>query len=361
MIGRVRQVERHGRVRTNSQVRQAGGHRLDAGAQFGVGRCAVAKFECRPLDHFSVKDRTAPAASPFQCGVPPHARRIALFPESFRSHRRPCLIGSGPVTIIQRTLGADRGLGNKLTYRARRPTGHAEPIRSVRPSCGDHWLQPRHRPRGRRIMASLGAKMVVSSRKADACEEVAAGINKAGGEAIVIPCNISRKNESRAHQRYDQPMGPDRHLVCNAAVNPYYGPLAGSPDDAFDKIMSSNIKSNLWLRILAMPEMAEKGAAASSSCRRSAACAAPPILAPTASPRRPTCSWPATSRRMGTQEHPHQLHRARAGEDRLRPRLWEDPESLEAHRGDARPCAASASPTRSAASSRSSPPRRPRS
>ena len=48
-------------------------------------------------------------------------------------------------------------------------------------------------------------------------------------------------------------------LVCNAAVNPYFGPLANIPDEAFDKIMSSNIKSNLWLCNLAIPSMAEKG------------------------------------------------------------------------------------------------------
>jgi len=43
--------------------------------------------------------------------------------------------------------------------------------------------------------AALGAKVVISSRKADACEEVAASIKKSGGEATVIPCNISRKAE----------------------------------------------------------------------------------------------------------------------------------------------------------------------
>ena len=48
-------------------------------------------------------------------------------------------------------------------------------------------------------------------------------------------------------------------LVCNAAVNPYFGPLAGISDDAFDKIMSSNIKSNLWLCNFTLPAMAEKG------------------------------------------------------------------------------------------------------
>src|SRR5882757_4097258 len=106
------------------------------------------------------------------------------------------------------------------------------------------------------IMASLGAKVVVSSRKADACEEVAASIKKAGGEAIVIPCNISRKNEVEAlvAGTVKQYSGVDI-LVCNAAVNPYYGPLGGISDEQFDKIMASNIKSNLWLCNLAIPNM----------------------------------------------------------------------------------------------------------
>ena len=110
------------------------------------------------------------------------------------------------------------------------------------------------------IMAALGAKVVVSSRKADACEEVAAAIKKAGGEAIVIPCNIGRKNEVEALIGGTiKQWGRIDTLVCNAAVNPYYGPLAGLPDDAFDKIMNSNVKSNIWLTNLAIPAMAEKG------------------------------------------------------------------------------------------------------
>jgi NAD(P)-dependent dehydrogenase (short-subunit alcohol dehydrogenase family) len=110
------------------------------------------------------------------------------------------------------------------------------------------------------IMASLGAKVVVSSRKADACEEVAAGIRKAGGEAIVIPCNIGRKDEVEdlVNGTLKQ-WGRIDALVCNAAVNPYYGPLSGLSDDAFDKIMSSNVKSNIWLCNLAIPGMAERG------------------------------------------------------------------------------------------------------
>ena len=109
-------------------------------------------------------------------------------------------------------------------------------------------------------MAQLGAKVVVSSRKADACEPIAQGIRDSGGEAHVIACNIGRKADVEA--LID---GTRRHyggvdiLVCNAAVNPYYGPTATMPDDAFDKIMASNVKSNIWLANLAAVSMTERG------------------------------------------------------------------------------------------------------
>jgi len=110
------------------------------------------------------------------------------------------------------------------------------------------------------IMAGLGAKVVISSRKREVCEEVAAGIRKAGGEAITIPCNIARRDELAGLVKGAiETWGKIDTLVCNAAVNPYFGPLAGISDDAFDKIMSSNIKSNLWLCNLALPHMVEQG------------------------------------------------------------------------------------------------------
>jgi len=110
------------------------------------------------------------------------------------------------------------------------------------------------------IMAALGAKVVVSSRKADACEAVAASIRNGGGEAMVISCNISRKEEVEGLVKGTlKQWGRIDTLVCNAAVNPYFGPLQKIPDEAFDKIMSSNIKSNLWLCNGAIPAMAEQG------------------------------------------------------------------------------------------------------
>jgi NAD(P)-dependent dehydrogenase (short-subunit alcohol dehydrogenase family) len=112
-------------------------------------------------------------------------------------------------------------------------------------------------------MAGLGAKVVVSSRKPEACEEVVRAIKAKGGEATVIACNISRKPEVEALVKGTQ----DRYgridiLVCNAAVNPSFGPLAQLTDDAFDKIMGANVKSNLWLCNLAIPGMAERGGGA---------------------------------------------------------------------------------------------------
>ncbi|HJW78745.1 MAG TPA: SDR family oxidoreductase [Beijerinckiaceae bacterium] len=112
-------------------------------------------------------------------------------------------------------------------------------------------------------MARMGAKVVISSRKAEACEPIAGDIRKKGGEAVVIPCNISRRDEVEALIRgAEDKLGPVDILVCNAAVNPYYGPLGEITDEAFDKIMGANVKSNLWLCSLAIPGMAARGGGA---------------------------------------------------------------------------------------------------
>ena len=109
-------------------------------------------------------------------------------------------------------------------------------------------------------MAALGAKVVVSSRKAEACEAVADGIRRAGGEATVIACNVSRKPEVEALVAGTMSQyGRIDILVCNAAVNPVYGPIQELPDEAFDKIMGANVKSNIWLANLVIPGMAERG------------------------------------------------------------------------------------------------------
>src|SRR5262245_4743085 len=113
------------------------------------------------------------------------------------------------------------------------------------------------------LMARLGAKVVVSSRKVEGCEEVAKTIAAEGGEAAVIPCNVSVKAEVEALiARTLERWGRIDSLVCNAAANPAFGPLAELADEAFDKIMATNVKSNLWLCNRTIPGMAERGGGA---------------------------------------------------------------------------------------------------
>lgn len=109
-------------------------------------------------------------------------------------------------------------------------------------------------------MAEAGARVVVSSRKGDACAAVADAINEDGGEAAVIPCNISSKEElQNLVNKSRETFGRIDILVCNAATNPEYGPMHQISDEAFDKIMGTNVRSNFWLANMVAPEMAERG------------------------------------------------------------------------------------------------------
>ena len=110
-------------------------------------------------------------------------------------------------------------------------------------------------------MAEQGAKVVISSRKPDACAMVCDAINAkyGAGTAISIPANISSKSELK--QLVDETttqLGKVDILVCNAASNPYYGPLAGIGDDQFRKILENNVIANHWLIGFVAPQMIER-------------------------------------------------------------------------------------------------------
>ena len=109
-------------------------------------------------------------------------------------------------------------------------------------------------------MAEHGAKVVISSRKAGPCDEVAAAINaKHKGAAIAVPANISSKEDlQRLIDETRKAFGKIDILVCNAASNPYYGPMSGITDDAFRKILDNNIISNHWMIQMVAPEMKER-------------------------------------------------------------------------------------------------------
>ena len=109
-------------------------------------------------------------------------------------------------------------------------------------------------------MAEHGAKVVVTSRKLDACEEVVAAIKAQGGEAFAHACNIGRKEDLQGLvDAAVRTWGGIDVLVCNAAVNPYFGPSINMPDDAYDKVMNSNVRSNFWLCNMVLPQMEKRG------------------------------------------------------------------------------------------------------
>jgi dehydrogenase/reductase SDR family protein 4 len=110
-------------------------------------------------------------------------------------------------------------------------------------------------------LARAGAKVAISSRKAEACEDTRREFEGQGFQVLARPCNVSRKEELQAlvdatHKQW----GRIDIVVANAASNPYYGPLTGIADEAFDKIINNNVKSVLWLAAMTLPAMGERRA-----------------------------------------------------------------------------------------------------
>ncbi|MHA6288734.1 SDR family NAD(P)-dependent oxidoreductase [Maricaulis sp. CAU 1757] len=111
-----------------------------------------------------------------------------------------------------------------------------------------------------REMAAHGANVVISSRKQDACDATADAINADYPEqAISVPANISAKDDlenlvAETRKRF----GRVDICVCNAATNPYYGPIGEISDEQFRKILDNNVLSNHWLMQMVLPEMVER-------------------------------------------------------------------------------------------------------
>lgn len=111
-------------------------------------------------------------------------------------------------------------------------------------------------------LAEHGANVIVSSRKLEACEDAAAEINAAVGREAATACaaNISSKDALQGLADYAiQRYGKVDILVCNAATNPYFGPMSGLEDEQFSKILSNNIISNHWLIQMVAQQMLDRG------------------------------------------------------------------------------------------------------
>ena len=109
-------------------------------------------------------------------------------------------------------------------------------------------------------LAEQGAKVVVSSRKQESVDAVAEEFKADGYEAVGIQCHIgdSQQRQALITKTIEQ-YGRIDILVNNAAINPYYGPLEGSDEAVFDKIMEVNVKAPWLLSNLALPHMKKNG------------------------------------------------------------------------------------------------------
>ena len=106
------------------------------------------------------------------------------------------------------------------------------------------------------LFAEAGAKVTISARNQGPCDEVVEGIRQKGGEAIAVTARISDQAQLEnlvATTRAE--WGRIDILVCNAAINPHYGSLADLSDQAFERMMTNNVLSNLWLSKMVGPEM----------------------------------------------------------------------------------------------------------
>ena len=107
-------------------------------------------------------------------------------------------------------------------------------------------------------MALHGSNVVISSRNQESCDAVASEINgslpRGGGSALGIACHVSKRNDlENLVNTTKEKLGNIDILVCNAAVNPFYGSMLEISDTAYEKVLDSNVKSNHWLSQLVIP------------------------------------------------------------------------------------------------------------
>jgi NAD(P)-dependent dehydrogenase (short-subunit alcohol dehydrogenase family) len=110
-------------------------------------------------------------------------------------------------------------------------------------------------------LAQAGAKVIISSRKPEACKEVAEHLQKQELDAIAIPCHTGQIEACDTALEQILKLGPLHILVNNAATNPYFGPIHQTPLSAFDKTFEVNVKGPFYLSCRVIQHMQEKNIA----------------------------------------------------------------------------------------------------
>ena len=109
-------------------------------------------------------------------------------------------------------------------------------------------------------MAERGADVVVTSRKAEACEEVAKQIEAKGRQSMAYGCHIGQWDEIQGliDATYTR-FGKIDILINNAGMSPLYDKLSEVPEALFDKVIDVNLKGPFRVMAYAGERMAESG------------------------------------------------------------------------------------------------------
>lgn len=111
-----------------------------------------------------------------------------------------------------------------------------------------------------RLLAAYGAKVIVSSRKAEACEAVAASIREQGGDAVAMPCHVGDMGQiEQLFAEIKSQFARLDILVNNAAANPYFGHILDTDLAAYNKTVDVNIRGYFFMSIAAGKIMKEQG------------------------------------------------------------------------------------------------------
>ena len=111
-----------------------------------------------------------------------------------------------------------------------------------------------------RAFTEQGATVVLTSRRQESLDKVAASINESGGKAIPIACHNGKPEEMKIlFSRVERELGGLDILVNNAATNVYYGPGIDAPESTIDKTFEVNLKGYFLMIQMAAKLMKKRG------------------------------------------------------------------------------------------------------
>ncbi len=106
-----------------------------------------------------------------------------------------------------------------------------------------------------RGFVEAGARVYISSRKADVCDEVAAELSEVG-TCIPIAADLSQHDECKRVADEIAEREPSLHILVNNAGATWGAPLAEFPDAAWDRVLDLNVKGVFHLTRYLVPTLA---------------------------------------------------------------------------------------------------------